>query len=112
MGKDVWFYSISLEPEHDTSEVLSEYAKRYEVGPGWLFLTGQTEDIELLRFNLGFNYPSDPTRDADKSVHSRLLLMGNEPYDWWGTCPVASMGPTQITQLIRWLEPGARGLRP
>ena len=39
-----------------------------------------------------------------------FLLMGNEPYGWWGTVP-ATAAPRLIVQLINWLEPGAKGLR-
>ena len=39
MGKDVFFYSISIDPEHDTPAVLKDYAEKYHVGPGWLVLT-------------------------------------------------------------------------
>jgi hypothetical protein len=33
--------------------VLANYAKTFGVGPGWLFLTGNPEDLETLRQNLG-----------------------------------------------------------
>src|SRR5689334_721484 len=39
MGRDVFFYSITIDPEHDTPAVLAEYAAKYRAGPGWLFLT-------------------------------------------------------------------------
>src|SRR5262249_39406059 len=40
VGVDTFFYSISIDPQHDTPEVLADYAKRFRAGPGWLFLTG------------------------------------------------------------------------
>ena len=107
VGKDVWMYSITLTPEDDTPEVLNEYAQRFGVKPGWLFLTGKPEDIELLRRNLGFSYP-DPIRDADNSQHTGLLRLGNEPYDWWAGCPSKSH-PNQIVKLINWMRPGSKG---
>ena len=48
MGKDIVFYSISIDPEHDTPKVLKAYAKKFDVGPGWLFLTGKKEDIKAM----------------------------------------------------------------
>ena len=42
MGRDIFFYSITIDPEHDTPAVLKEYAEKYHAGPGWLFLTGKT----------------------------------------------------------------------
>src|SRR4029077_12356074 len=47
MGKDIFFYSISIDPDHDTPEVLKAYAEKFGVGPGWTFLTGKAEDIRI-----------------------------------------------------------------
>src|SRR5262245_46577214 len=41
VGKDLFFYSISIDPTHDTPTVLKAYAEKFGVGPGWLFLTGK-----------------------------------------------------------------------
>jgi protein SCO1/2 len=38
--------SITIDPEHDTPAVLSEYAKRFNATPTWHFLTGKPKDIE------------------------------------------------------------------
>src|SRR5690242_21847250 len=35
MGKDVFFYSISIQPDIDTPEVLKAYTGKYHIGPGW-----------------------------------------------------------------------------
>ena len=86
VGRDIFFYSITLKPEEDTPEALEKYAALHGVGPGWLFLTGKPEDIELLRGKLGFKY-ADPVEDADKSNHVGMLRLGNEPYLRWATCP-------------------------
>lgn len=110
MGKDVHFYSITLKPEEDTPERLAAYAEAAGAGPGWTYLTGRPQDIQLLRRTLGFYYPDDPDRDADTSQHLGFLLMGNEPYGWWGTVPTTA-APRQIVQLIEWMKPGARGLQ-
>src|SRR5256885_1163151 len=48
VGKDIFFYSISIDPKRDTPETLKAYAQRYHVGPGWQFLTGKMEDIKLV----------------------------------------------------------------
>ena len=49
VGRDIFMYSITLKPEEDTPEVLNRYAKAYKTKPGWLFLTGEPKDVELLR---------------------------------------------------------------
>ncbi len=109
MGKDVWFYSLTMEPDKDSAEDLASYAKRFHVGPGWLFLTGNPEDLETLRQNLGFAW-SDPVLDADLTNHIGTVKMGNEPRKWWGATPSLS-DPRQIARLLVWMapEPGQRG---
>jgi protein SCO1/2 len=38
--------SITIDPEHDSPEVMREYLKRYRAKPGWDFLTGSRADID------------------------------------------------------------------
>ncbi|MBZ5555532.1 MAG: SCO family protein [Acidobacteriia bacterium] len=35
VGKDIFFYSISIDPKQDTPAVLKAYAEKFHVGPGW-----------------------------------------------------------------------------
>ena len=44
--ESVQLVSISIDPEHDTPEVMKEYLERYGAMPGWDFLTGSREDID------------------------------------------------------------------
>src|SRR5215510_6988917 len=62
VGREVFMYSLTLQPEHDTPEVLRRYVETHHIGPGWLFLTGARADIETLRHKLGFVDP-DPAVD-------------------------------------------------
>jgi protein SCO1/2 len=80
MGRDIFFYSITIDPEHDTPAVLKEYADRYKAGPGWLFLTGTKADIDLISKKLGLYTPPDP-RNPDG--HIPYLLVGNEATGQW-----------------------------
>lgn len=80
MGKDIFFYSISIDSKHDKPAVLKEYAGRFHVGPGWYFLTGRKEDIDLIRKKIGM--ASRP--DADPFTgHSTALTIGNEATGQW-----------------------------
>jgi protein SCO1 len=80
MGKDMFFYSISIDPKHDTPAVLKAYAKTFNVGPGWQFLTGNPEDIKVLVKKLGLSRGSDL---ANKDGHTASLMVGNEPTAQW-----------------------------
>lgn len=84
VGRDIFFYSITLKPEEDTPPVLKKYAAMH--GANWLFLTGTLDSIEVLRRGLGFYY-EDPIEDADKSNHAGLLRFGIEPIMWWAGAP-------------------------
>ena len=80
MGRDIVFYSISIDPEHDTPAVLKDYAKKFGVGPGWLFLTGKKDDITALTKKLGLSRTSDL---ANRDGHASSLMLGNEPTGQW-----------------------------
>lgn len=80
MGKDVFFYSITIDPKRDTPAVLKAYAAKFHVGPGWLFLTGQKGDIDLLQRKLGLYSEPNP---ADRDGHTANLVLGNEATGQW-----------------------------
>ena len=73
-------------------------------------VTGRPRDIELLPRRLGFSYV-DRKLDADRTNHIRLVLLGNEPYRWWGMLPGADMSSNQITQYLKWMDPGVSGMK-
>ncbi len=100
IGKDVHFYSISVDPEVDTPQVLAEYAQRFQVGPGWKFLTGSKEDIRTVREKLGM-IRADEQSLAD---HTLSLMIGNQATGRW-----MKRSPTEnpymlATQLGSWLH--------
>ena len=80
MGKDVFFYSISIDPKNDTPEAMKAYMEKYHIGPGWLFLTGKVEDIKLIAQKLGL---SSLTDFANRDGHMPSLMIGNEPSGRW-----------------------------
>ena len=82
LGRDIFMYSLSLDPDNDTPERLAEYARTFGAGPGWLFLTGQKPDMEVLRERLGFK-DSDPVQDAAPTEHIGTVRIGNEPLHRW-----------------------------
>ena len=82
MGKDVVFYSISIDGDRDKPEELKDYAARFNVGPGWTFLTGRPEDVTLLRQKLGM-YREDGKAEKALNEHGISILMGNEHAGQW-----------------------------
>lgn len=106
VGKDIFMYSITLDPENDVPEVLRRYARAFGAKPGWEFLTGAKEDIERLRRNLGY-FDLDPVRDRDPSQHSGMVRYGIEPLERWAGCPILT-APKWIARYLSWLEPAHR----
>jgi protein SCO1/2 len=81
VGKDIFFYSISIDPVRDTPEVLKAYAEKFGAGgPGWLFLTGKAEDIKLVTKKLGLLRARDA---ATSDGHGSVLMVGDEPSGQW-----------------------------
>lgn len=78
LGKDVFFYSISIDPERDTPKVLREYRERF--GAKWTFLTGKKEDIIQLRKKLGL-YISE-IQDGSNN-HNVTMIIGNQKTGQW-----------------------------
>lgn len=84
-GRDVFMYSLTLQPAHDTPQVLLDYAAMHDIGPGWEFITGAPSVLERLRRSLGFLDP-DPVTGRDKAHRVGDLRYGNEPRLIWGSC--------------------------
>ena len=80
MGKDIFFYSITIDPKRDTPPVLKAYADKYGVGPGWLFLTGKPDDIKLVAKKIGLSRGSDA---ANKDGHTASLMVGDVEAGQW-----------------------------
>lgn len=86
MGTEVHIYSLSLDAIHDTPKVLAKYADENKIGKGWQLLTGDYDDIELLRRRLGF-FDHDPIVDRDRANHAGIVRIGYEPLKNWLMAP-------------------------
>lgn len=86
VGRDIFMNSITLKPAEDTPEVLNEYAEMHGIKPGWTLLTGRPDDVERLRWSLGFTN-LDPELDKDKSQHIGNIRYGSEPLMQWTALP-------------------------
>lgn len=57
LGKDLELLSISIDPQYDTPEVLSRYARIWGANPaGWRFLTGELPDVQTIAGRFGLVY--------------------------------------------------------
>jgi protein SCO1/2 len=76
IGKDVFIISISVDPTVDTPASLKEYAKKLHARPGWYFLTGDKQNVDLALNKLG-QYVND------KQDHLNIFIIGNERTGLW-----------------------------
>ena len=103
MGKDLFFYSISVKPQDDTPGALKHYAEMRKADlPGWYFLTGDPYDIETIRFRL-FNMGHIGV-DVDFAMHSGTFRIINDATNYWGHAQ-AFASQKNIMQRIAWADP-------
>lgn len=68
--------SVSIDPEYDTPEALNAYARRFDAGPQWEFLTGSLDD------SIAVQRAFDADR-GDKMNHTPLTLFRATPDAQW-----------------------------
>jgi cytochrome oxidase Cu insertion factor (SCO1/SenC/PrrC family) len=91
---DVWFVSISIDPERDTPEAMKKFAENQGVDESrWIFLTGEKQNLETIIKKLGQYTP-------DIEAHSTLMLAGNTRTRHW-TRVMPMVPPEGIAQQMR-----------
>jgi protein SCO1 len=84
LGRDVFMYSITIDPQNDSIDLLNRYAQSFKAEPGWVFLRAEPKATDVLRKSLGF-FDREPEVDAKKSNHLAMVRLGNEPHVMWST---------------------------
>ena len=97
VGRNVFFLSMTVDPERDTPERLKEYAERFGAGPGWSFVTGKPEDIRAINYKFG-------DRSAVLSEHRNEVVIGNDTTGEWQKDSVFS-DIDRLAITIRSLDP-------
>ncbi len=76
VGGGISMVSVSVDPANDTPEVLKAFADKFGVKPGWNFLTGPADRLEMVAHKLG----GFTTNWQD---HSTQVIIGNVPAGQW-----------------------------
>lgn len=76
VGRDVQIYSITMDPARDRPADLKAYADAFAAPEGWLFLTGDVEQIKTIRWRLG-------ERSRTLSEHRNDVVLGNDLTGEW-----------------------------
>jgi protein SCO1/2 len=93
LNRDVLLLSISVDPATDTPPRIKEYAQRFHAKPGWVFLTGTKENVELVLQKLG-------QRVEARDDHSTIFIIGNDRTHLWKK----AMGAAKSDQLMPIVE--------
>lgn len=76
VGEEIRLVSISVDPQRDDSRRLQNYAKAFQHGPGWSWLTGSPYAITETLKGLG-------SFSADLTQHPPLILVGDGRSGHW-----------------------------
>ena len=91
---EVWYVSLSVDPDRDTPEAMKKFAKRQGVDESrWIFLTGDKQNLETIIRKLGQYTP-------DVEAHTTLMLAGNDRTRHW-TRVMPMLTPPDIAQKMR-----------
>lgn len=75
--KDMRLVSISVDPDHDTPEILTAYANQWKADPDqWVFLTGTRDEVwKLTKENFLLPVDDAPADAADPIIHSPNFVL-------------------------------------
>lgn len=93
VGSEVQLVSISIDPQRDDPKRLNDYARTFQNGPGWSWLTGSTQSVNETLKGLG-------SFSGDFKSHAPLILVGDGNSSHW----TRYYGFTDPSVLIREVE--------
>ncbi|WP_110971059.1 SCO family protein [Pseudomonas huaxiensis] len=76
VGEEVQLVSLSVDPQHDDPKRLNDYARAFQHGPGWRWLTGTPYAVTETLKGLG-------SFSADLGNHPPLILVGDGRTGHW-----------------------------
>ena len=92
----IQFVSISIDPLRDTPSAMKEFAQKHDADiEGWLWLTGQPDDVDYVTKRLG-SYTDDP------EAHTTTLLAANVRKAHWTKIP-PNVPPNGVAARLRLL---------
>ena len=116
LGRDVFMYSIVDDLEHDTPQVLKQFAEKIGTKPGGKILTCSAEAPQLIkrRFNVQRNrdhqlgdqndgeHQSSNQSIVNQDCSNRWVRYGNVDAGIWGSL-AAKADPTLIVERVQWV---------
>jgi protein SCO1/2 len=73
-GSNIFFISITVDPERDTPDVLTRYAQAHGANlSGWAFLTGTSDEIRAVARQYGIYHKKQTGGDVDHTFLTSLV---------------------------------------
>ena len=93
---DIQFVSISLDPVRDTPSAMKKFAQTHDADQdGWLFLTGQPDNVNFVTQRLG-------SYTDDLEAHTTVLIAANVRNAHWTKIP-PNVPPNGVVERLRLL---------
>ncbi|MBL4673241.1 MAG: SCO family protein [Arenicella sp.] len=107
-GRDVFLISATVDPERDTVEVLSNYAKQHNVSQGWSFITGTVDTMQSIKDALFFRPGGHSGHEGhdQQDCSMGLIRYGNDATGLWGSVPTRT-NPHWLAERLNWITPKA-----
>jgi cytochrome oxidase Cu insertion factor (SCO1/SenC/PrrC family) len=98
VGDQARFLAVTLNPEADTPQALSDYAGRWTLGTRWSLLTGSRETVDALTATFGVQVERRPDGEIG---HSNVIVLldraGRIAYTYRGT----GQRPEELAGILR-----------
>jgi len=76
LGKDVFFVTVTKDPETDTVSRLKDWGKKLDIKSGWTMITGDTKNIG----KIVYDFTGDP---LGPDMHNTMFIIGNDKTGEW-----------------------------
>jgi cytochrome oxidase Cu insertion factor (SCO1/SenC/PrrC family) len=76
LGKDVFFVTVTKDPETDTVPRLKDWGKKLDIKSGWTMITGDTKNIG----KIVHDFTGDP---LGPDMHNTIFIIGNDKTGEW-----------------------------
>ena len=92
LGEDVHLLSLTVDPETDSLDRIREYAENVGAAPGWYFLTGERQNLDVALRKLGLY-------TDNKEAHSPVFLVGNVRTGLWKKA-LGMAGANELIEIV------------
>lgn len=101
-GREVFFISVSKDPETDTPERLKTWGGQFDAGGGWTLVTGEKGVMKQLIWDF-------TGEGLGQQMHSAILLIGNDRTGVWTEAEGLSASEEVVKEIDKVARPAEMG---